>query len=60
MVPLTFMLWSVSRIPAFRALLGQGAGEARALIDAMLAEAGTRPDLTGQVKALNAMRPTCS
>lgn len=50
------MLWSMSRIRSFRELLATGAGECRALVDAMVAAA---PRATPHVRVarIQAMRP---
>ncbi len=50
------MLWSMSRIPSFRNLLATGAGEARALVDALVASAAkAQPPVS--VVTIEAMRP---
>lgn len=52
------MLWLVSRIPSFRALLAGGVHECRALIDVMVAAtARAEPAVPAAVTALLAMKP---
>ena len=51
------MLWSVSRLRAFRELLATGQAECEALVDAM-ADAADRADPTTDIPEIQAMRPT--
>lgn len=50
------MLWGLSRIPSFRALLATGEAECAALVEAMLASAETSPQSVN-MDAIRAMKP---
>ena len=51
------MLWFTSRIPSFRELLATGAGECRALVDAMLANAARANLSIPLIAKIQAMKP---
>ena len=51
------LLRFMSSIKSFRELLAGGAKEARAHVDAMLAAARSKPDLSSAMEAVRAMRP---
>ena len=57
-VLLAFILWFVSRIASFRALLATGVNECRVLIDMVVAAvADAQPALPAAMEAVIAMKP---